>query len=325
LTPTPTPTTDPASFTATPDSSELGLGTVEGLPPAQKLASAMVVFPLVVSEVGSGIAASGGIASGATEDTRIELVNMSGETQTLQCFYVRAQLNQLNKTECLEVGFIVSLTAEQPLTWLASEGTNNPLTFTAVPPFDGLGELKCAVMPRRQQVNAHNVIQGRAMVFDAPSGETAAYGAIGFQRLTDGDFGGVVNLDGFTYEACPQRLHFQVLTSNSVSSLLVLVPCAQDLLTQTPTSTAVQLAIVNEFEQVFSSSFIFACHTTRSFSTIGTLRHSVLGTDTAHVVVRGVSSPLTGLVVDRFDALGQQTTVNEPFLEGGRDATVIFP
>ena len=43
--------------------------------------------------------------------------------------------------------------------------------------------------------------------------------------------------------------------------------------------------------------------------------------------MRGVSSPLVGLVIDRF--LGQNntlhTTANEPFLEGGRESTVIFP
>jgi hypothetical protein len=35
---------------------------------------------------------------------------------------------------------------------------------------------------------------------------------------------------------------------------------------------------------------------------------------------------LLGIVIDRFDALGQrQTAVNEPFLEGGAPATIIFP
>jgi hypothetical protein len=109
---------------------------------------------------------------------------------------------------------------------------------------------------------------------------------------------------------------------------MVLVPCEQDLLFQEPTETAVQLAIVNEFEQVFSSSFRFECYTQRSFSRIsGTLSKAVLGTETAHVVVRGVSSPLVGLVIERFQDGGgtTHTTVNEPFLEGGSPATVIFP
>src|SRR4030095_16615733 len=112
-------------------------------------------------------------------------------------------------------------------------------------------------------------------------------------------------LDGFTYEECPERLHFQALATQGVSGDLILVPCSQDLLTQTPVETTVQLAIVNEFEQVFSASFRFKCHTRMALSRIGPLQRGVLGTDTAHVIVRGVSVPLLGIMVDRFDALGQ--------------------
>ena len=43
--------------------------------------------------------------------------------------------------------------------------------------------------------------------------------------------------------------------------------------------------------------------------------------------MRGVSSPLVGLVIDRFTGQNNtlHTTANEPFLEGGRASTVIFP
>jgi hypothetical protein len=306
-TPTRTATSVP-TFTPTPQSiegSDLGLEALQGIPPAQKLASALIVFPYIVFD-------------GST-DTLIELYNMSGQEQTIQCFYVR-------QSDCNEIGFFVTLTADQPLSWRASEGTNNVLTFTAVPPFDGVGELKCAVAPRTPNLSSHNVLQGRAIVFD-PDGETVGYGAIGFQRLVPGDFPGVVDLDGGTYEQCPDRLHFQVLARQTGSnSDLVLAPCSQDLLTQTPTVTTVQLKIINEFEQVLSASLSLKCHLVSSFSRISTLSYSVLGTQTAHLVVRGTSSPLLGLVIDRFTAYSQaQTTVNEPFLDGGRSATVIFP
>ena len=245
---------------------------------------------------------------------------MSDAQQTLNCFYVR-------ESDCVEVGFFLTLTAQQPLSWLASEGANNPLTFSAVPPFDGIGELKCAVMPNTPNLSSHNVLQGRATTFDTVTGDTVGYGSIGFQRLVPGAFTGVVDLDGFTYEECPERLHFQVLSRQSTAdSEMVLVPCAQDLLTQTPTETTVQLQIVNEFEQVFSSSFHFRCHTTLPFSRLGTLGNALLGSDSAHVIVRGVSSPLVGLVIDRFDALAtHHSAANDPFLEGGSPATVIFP
>ena len=300
---TPRPT-----FTATPEPrGQIAFGTAGGIPPAQRLASAVVVLPYVVST--------------SQEDTRIELFNMSDHPLRLDCFYVR-------QVGCFEVGFSVQLTQQQPLSWLASRGTSNPLTFTAVPPFDGVGELKCAVIPSRPELSFHNVLQGRALVFDRFDGETVGYGAIGFQRLTPGPFSGVVNLDGFTYEQCLERLHFQVLSrpSGGRTSTLILATCSEDLLTQVPTETVVQLQIVNEFEQVFSSSFRFSCHTTQSFSRLSAISKFVLGTDTAHLVIRGVAEPVVGLVVDRFEALGGvHTNANDPFLEGGRSATIIFP
>lgn len=292
-------------FTPTPPLGQIAFGAAAGIPPQQKLASALIVYPYVVHS--------------GNKDTRIQLVNLSAQNIQVRCFYVRQE-------DCVEIGFFLSLTAEQPMAWLASEGARNELTFSAVPPFDGTGELKCAVDPQRPEIEAHNAIQGRATVFDRVTGQTVGYGADGFLRLVPGSFPGIVELDGFTYEECPERLHFQVLASHTVNSELVLVPCSQDLLTQVPTETVVQMAIVNEFEQVFSSSTRLRCHTRLSFSRFGTLQRAVLGSDTAHLILRGVSSPVLGLVVDRFDALGvRHTTVNEPFLEGGAPATVIFP
>jgi hypothetical protein len=301
---TPTETIDPALFTPTPPLGVIGFGQAPGIPPAQKLASAVIVFPY--------------IETSATKDTRVELINMSDLDIDLRCFYIR-------QSDCVEIGFFLTLTAEQPLTWLASEGANNPLTFSAVPPFDGVGELKCAVDPKRPELEFHNALQGRSIVYDRITGETVAYGADGFVRLEPGGFSNVVDLDGFTYEQCPERLHFQALASNGVSGDLILAPCSQDLLTQVPAETTVQLAIVNEFEQVYSNSFRFKCLTRQSLSRF-TLSRAVLGTETAHVVVRGVHVPVLGIMVDRFDALGQRhTAVNEPFLEGGESATIIFP
>ena len=91
-----------------------------------------------------------------------------------------------------------------------------------------------------------------------------------------------------------------------------------------------QLAIINEFEQVFSSSYRQKClgkPGDQTFAKFGTLSKATLGTDTAHLIIRGVSSPLVGLVIDRFTGQNNtlHTTANEPFLEGGRDSTVIFP
>lgn len=311
---TPRPTSTPVP--TRPNDGQIAFASAEGIPPEQRLASAFLVFPYIVAN--------------ATQDTRIEIMNMSDQQVDLQCFYVR-------KSDCVEIGFFVSLTARQPLTWLADEGTNNPLTFSAVPPFngeaggaeDGRGELKCAVAAMRPEISAHNVIQGRSLVFDRLTGETVGQGAIGFQRLSPGPYTGIIDLDGFTYESCPDRLHFQVLTkvAGGPTSELVTVTCSEDLLNQIPVETVVQLQIINEFEQVFSSSYRFKCIGRTPFTSFSTLQRSTLGTDTAHVIARGVSTPLMGLVIERFtgQAGSLHTTANEPFLEGGRSSTVIFP
>src|SRR4029077_11590512 len=119
------------------------------------------------------------------------------------------------------------------------------------------------------------------------TGQTIGYSAIAFRRLTPGDFSGSVSLDGITYEQCPDRLHFQVLTSPSSgpSSDLVLVPCSEDLVNQVPSGANVQLSVINELEQHLSGSTNVRCFNRISFSSVAALRRSTVGSDTAHVIV----------------------------------------
>ncbi len=307
-----TQTFTPTRMPTEPASGQLSFDPSTGIAPAQRLASALLIFPYVVHS--------------GSKDTRLTLINMSNRNIGVNCFFVKDAGPVYG---CLEVGFRINLTPLQPFSWFAGQGTNNPLTFTAAPPFDGVGELKCAVDPDLPDLEAHNVLQGRATVFDEDEGNTVAYGAVGFQRLSPGHFPGVVPLDGFTYDQCPERLHFQVLTRQTGSnSSIVLTPCQQDLLTQVPTSTTVQMQIVNEFEQVFSSATSFTCHSVKSFSSFSTLSRSTLGTDTAHLVLRGVHSPLIGLVIDQFQGgpdNSTHTAANDPYLEGGKPSQIIFP
>jgi hypothetical protein len=277
-----------------------------GGPPAQKLPSALLVFPL--------------IQAWGDQDTRVELLNLSGDPQSIQCFYV--------SSGCGETGFSVFLTPYQPMAWLASTGLSDTLTGTSVPPFNSLqGELKCGVVPPRPEVAFHNTIQGRATIFSI-TGETVSYAAVGFQRLSDGDFDGVFSLDGSTYAQCPNKLHFNVLTDQPASSSqIVLVPCTENLLFQIPTAVTVQIFVYNEFEQGFSTSYGFTCFDERSLGEIAdALTRAVAGTDTAHLIVRGVTGPVLGLVIDQasFDST-TGTAGNEPSFDGGRSATVTFP
>jgi hypothetical protein len=281
-------------------------------PPAQRLPSALLVFPYIE-------------ASG-DRDTRIELLNLSGDGQLLNCFFITTS----NKA-CNEIGFFVSLTPYQPLAWLASEGLSDTFSGSAAPPFFGTGELKCVVVAPRPELQFHNTMQGRVTVFGS-SGDTVSYDAVGFQRLTDGDFTNVVSLDGVTYAQCPDKLHFQVLADQPTAvppalSDLILVPCSEDLLTQVPTSTTVQFLVTNEFEQSFSTSIGISCFDRRHLSDItAALTRATAASDTLHLYVRGTSVPLIGLVIDAVPFRGNVGTAgNEPSLQGGRSATVVFP
>jgi hypothetical protein len=105
----------------------------------------------------------------------------------------------------------------------------------------------------------------------------------------------------------------------------MLVPCTENVIFGA-TTTLVGLSIINEFEQFLSASVSLDCTVRRSFSAISPLRRSNLGTDTAHLIARGVSVPVIGLVIDRFTGLGApSTSANEPYLEGGRSAVVHLP
>jgi hypothetical protein len=296
----------------------LGLGMVLGAtqavagPPAQKLPSALVVLPFIK-----------GIPN--TQDTRIELLNLTDQAIDLQCFYVSGDAPDHS---CNEIGFFLSMTPFQPVSWLASKGFSDVTTFSRVPPFFGEGELKCAVVAQRPEVEFHNALQGRAIVFDS-TGHTIGYSGIAFRRLVDGDYTGSIPLDGVTYEQCPDKLHFTLLAEQSgvSESQVVLVPCTEDLLNQVPTQPNVQFTIINEFEQAFSSATKFKCFKRLSLTDIsGTLDRSILGSDTAHLIVRGSSFSLVGLAIDDFTfGSAHLTSGNDPSFGGGRSATVTFP
>lgn len=273
--------------------------------PPQKLPSALLVFPLLQAD--------------GNHDTRIEILNLSGFNIEVQCFYIRSN-------SCLEVGFFFEMTPHQPVSWLATQGNFVPFTGTAIPPFFGEGELKCGVVATRPELEFHNAIQGRATVF-AQNGQTVSYGATAFQRRTPGSHNGIFNLNGSTYSACPSKLHFQVMTDETLPNDLVLVTCDEDLILQTPTKLNVQFIVINEFEQAFSASVGFECFDRRPLSEISTFfTRPVLGTDTAHVVLRGVGGGVLGLGIDAIEYDGSiRTAGNEGLMEGSRSATVKFP
>ncbi len=291
----------------------LTAGPVHGSPPAQRLPSAVLVYPTIIVEGG-----------GLTTDTRVELLNLSSRDINVRCFYV-------TNTFCSGVGFFLRLTPNQPMSWLVSRGAANFMSGTWVPAFQSSGELKCAVIPDQPELEAHNAIQGRAIIFSA-NGETLGYGAVGFQRLSPGDFSGTVALDGSTYAQCPDEMHFVVLASDpadpDTQSEIVLTPCSQDLANVIPTTTTVQLLVINEFEQVLSASTTVECFARRTLSDIShAFDRNTLGTDVGQLIVRGVQNPVMTMVIDRFVTSQDipAAAANEPVVSGGRPATIRFP
>lgn len=248
-------------------------------------------------------------------------MNLTAAPVSIECFYVAS-------VTCNEIGFFTSLTANQPIEWMVSTGMSSSAGRLA-PPFSGEGELKCVVTTQNPNPTAHNALQGRAILSDA-SGETIAYAAIAFRRLSPGGFTGEIPLDGFTYEQCPDRLHFHALTSvtsvTTQDSELILVPCSEDLVNQVPSSTGVQFVVINEFEQRLSGGLSMKCFDRRPFHAISSLRRSTAGSDTVHLIVRSTDVPVVGLIIDRFTTgSGISASSNDPYLEGGRSAIVNLP
>ena len=209
--------------------------------------------------------------------------------------------------------------AARPLSWMVSTGFDGNGRRIA-PPFQGDGELKCFA--------SGNSLTGRALIADN-AGQRIAYSAVAFRKLRNDAPTNFVSLDGVNYEACPDRLHFNVLAQTATSnSELILVPCTQNLEAQIFSSVTLQYAVINELEQTFSGASSFRCMERRTFNTVPALRFSSIGTNTAHLIVRGVEVPVVGFVIDRFQVTGSgalSTSSNEPYFEGSREATLDLP
>jgi hypothetical protein len=85
--------------------------------------------------------------------------------------------------------------------------------------------------------------------------------------------------------------------------------------------------VTNEFESPTSTGLQFTCFGRFTLGDIGnSLTRAIAGTDTVHLSIRGSSGAMLGLVIDSVpfgSAIG--TAGNEPSLQGGRSAKVVFP
>jgi len=89
----------------------------------------------------------------------------------------------------------------------------------------------------------------------------------------------------------------------------------------------VQFLVINEFEQTLSASTTVTCQNRLSLQDVSSVfTRNTLGTDTGHLIVRGVQTPVIAMLIDRFTSgLNPATASNEPAFRGGRAATIRFP
>jgi hypothetical protein len=157
----------------------------------------------------------------------------------------------------------------------------------AIPPMGDYftGELRCVEVDSSGAPINGNHLKGEATIV-VPDGDASKYNAVGLMGLNTGAssnnsdstlcVGGGLSGDcptGAEYNACPQTLilnQYAADASNpvidelggpnsAVRTELTLVPCTQDFENQVPGRGIVQFLIINEFEQLFSTSTTVTC------------------------------------------------------------------
>lgn len=203
----------------------------------------------------------------------------------------------LNPPQCQEVDFSIWLTKEQPTHWAVSSGRRlDPKDPTCtrdfrdctgagfdpglVPPVSDpfTGELKCIqVGPDGAPMTGDN-LKGEATLV-TPEGDASKYNAIGVRGANSDqlstDAPNVLRLGGTgaEYNACPQTVILNHFAENATDPVveelghgpsrvvteLTLVPCSEDFENQIPAQVTVQFQLINEFEELFSTSTTVSC------------------------------------------------------------------
>jgi hypothetical protein len=187
--------------------------------------SSILIFPRVLSD-------SGGLQTGSSVDTIIQISNISNSMVFAHCFYVNAAPANpfsppgvFNPPAWQEVDFDIWLTKQQPTHWVVSDGRREDPTDRActrnfrdcsgagfdpglVPPVSDpfTGELKCIEVDATGAPINGNHLKGEATIV-TPDGDASKYNAIGVLGLNTGlnsnDGNTTLCLGGGTSEACP--------------------------------------------------------------------------------------------------------------------------
>jgi len=234
------------------------------------------------------------------------------------------------------IDFPLSLTGRQPTHWVVSRGRPIDPTDTAcnahnldcdgagydpgtIPatPAGFRGEALCLEVDASGFPVPGNALVGKATLQQLSSGDIASYNAIGLHGEDTNNedsvlcLGGGLTPDcpsGAEYAACPQAWLLNQPTDgnedavggagSSVTTDIVVAPCAQDLAAKAPTTVTLQFHIINELEQQFSASTTVTCWADIPLATISPVFESAtLGAAYAQTRITSADPNPGGVVV----------------------------
>lgn len=265
----------------------------------------------VSSQEGSSILIFPRVVVSEAEDTYIQITNLANNSSHAWCFFI-------DGASGARFDFSIFLARNQPRGWLVSEG--GPARPVAAG-FDG--QLVCAQIDESRTPIAGNSFIGTATVVAKASRDRAKYNAVGLRGNPDagnGDsvlcLGGDVSeacWTGAEYDACPNFWELDVRSSGSSSphaganstldGTITLAACSFDANAGSSPGGVLQLLVLNEYEQRFSTSRSFNRWASLRLPDISILRHSFLGTDRALVRATAVDVGLA-IVVQEFHRAG---------------------
>jgi hypothetical protein len=207
----------------------------------------------------------------------------------------------------------------------------DPGTIPPVPD-DFTGELKCVEVDSSGAPLNGNHLKGEATIVSA-DGDASKYNAIGVlglntnSNVNNGDdnlcLGGDVAPScptGAEYNACPDTLivdHFTdgasdpvidefATDGSNVRTEVTVVPCAEDFENQIPGQAVVQFLIINEFEELFSTSTSLTCWATWDLGKVNAVfSEAFLGSRFAQTQMHPATPDQSGIlgVMEEFHSL----------------------
>jgi hypothetical protein len=159
------------------------------------------------------------VVANGTRDTVIQITNTGNVADQARCFYINGAKGRTGVAQCNETDFLISLTKQQPTSWVVSAGRNptgiGGLGPGLVPPVPAgfTGALVCAEVDASLAPVAMNQLKGDATLKGSAGNpiDLSKYSGIALIGNTSGNNGdNDLSLDDSEYNACPaaSRVNF---------------------------------------------------------------------------------------------------------------------